>query len=91
MKYVDDPLTIQVSHFCSWHATNSMEYKNGTSFKMKESSPFYGASHSQGRNKDNVFLPEYETIGPAYAAYENPVVNGRVSRIEQAVRAYNNI
>ena len=90
MKNVDDPLTIHVLHFCRWHATNSLEYENGTSFKIKESNPFYGASYSQGRKKGIVFLPDYETVWPAYAPYENPGVNGKASRIEQAVCAYNN-
>lgn len=68
----------------SWNATNSVEYKNATSFRMKESSPFYGASHSQGRKKESVFLPDYETVGPAYGVYENPGVNGSVARKERA-------
>lgn len=68
-----------------WSKTNSLEYKNAASLKIKEAaSPFYGASHSQGRKKESVYLPDYETVGPAYAVYENPGVNGRESRIEQA-------
>ena len=87
---MDDPLTIHVFHFCIRYATNSFEYENGTSFKMKERSNLYGASSSQGRKKDSACLPEYEAVGPAYAAYENPGVNGKASCIEQAVCVYNN-
>ena len=87
---MDDPLTIHVFHFCIRYATNSFEYENGTSFKMKERSNLHGASPSQGRKKDSACLPEYEAVGPAYAAYENPGVNGKASCIEQAVCVYNN-
>lgn len=80
-------LVIVMCYYCSkrrrekaWNNNSGKDLYN-VSFKEKQTSPFYGGANTQSSVKQNVYLPEYETVGPMY---ENPGPKSEQYRVEKA-------